>query len=59
MDNANYPIPKRLNLAIAGAHLTLLLGLFWMVGQVESNWAVALRRRGCFCIGFVSDWPTV
>ena len=41
MDNANYPIPKRLNLAIAGAHLTLLLGLFWMVGQVESNWAVA------------------
>src|SRR6266850_6182092 len=41
MDNANYPIPKRLNLAIAGAQLTLLLGLFWMVGQVESNWAVA------------------
>ena len=41
MDNVAYPIPKRLNLAIAALQLSLLLGLFWMVAQVESTWAVA------------------
>lgn len=41
MENPTHPIPARLNLVIATAQLALLPGLLWMVGQVESLWAVA------------------
>ncbi len=46
MDDTRYPIPRRLNLALAVLQGTVLLGLLWGAGQVESGWAVATLVAG-------------
>ena len=41
MIRREFPIPARLNLAIAGLQLTLLCGCLWAAGRVDSWWVVA------------------
>ena len=40
MDDAKYPIPEKLNLAIAAAQLAALLGILWAAGRAQSAGSV-------------------
>jgi fatty acid desaturase len=43
---SSYPIPGRLNLALAAIQLAALLALLWAAGQVSSWWAIGLVALG-------------